>query len=349
MKAVLAGIAAAVIMAGAGVYLNFAGKTTGAIAVNDGISGIAVNDGISGILAEDSHENYAWGYQYNGIVICADGSVYYFDRSKDSEIDDNLQSMNDYILTGARLLDICVANDDLEKMLSYISQIDPKKRGERKHTAYDAGASIVYIYDYANGAKVMLKETGDFSSKNTSPSANSLVKLITKYTGKARTEIAKKQKRERENTAAQWEKDVFTQYETQMPPYADLSDIGFGVWKHYKDEQGKACILMVEDGKIERLNNVRSQPMNIDNFAYLDDTDYCDVYTAGNALLVVQGASEEKMMAENVYIISIDDINEGVYNVYSFNFDGIKEKLQLLTKRQMTIAAFKEKVKNNEL
>jgi hypothetical protein len=152
--------------------------------------------GASDVLAEDSYANYAWGYQYKGVVICADGSIYTFDKNSD-DIAVNVnsaQEMNEYILNNAELSDIRVSDDDLQKILEYISQVDPDKHSEEKNTANDAGSYNIQIYDYAADSKVSLKETGDWESKNTSPNADKLVKLITKYTDKARAENAQKQR-----------------------------------------------------------------------------------------------------------------------------------------------------------
>jgi predicted small lipoprotein YifL len=153
------------------------------------------NKGASDVLAEDSYTNYAWGHQYNGAMICADGSIYLFDKSND-DIAVNVnsaQEMNEYSLNNAELSDIRVSDDDLQEILEYISQIDPDKHSEEKNTANDAGSHNIQVYDYTADSKISLKETGDWESKNTSPNADKLVKLITKYTDKARTENAQKQ------------------------------------------------------------------------------------------------------------------------------------------------------------
>jgi len=347
----LVGLIAVVIIAG-GAYFIFFNKS-------DTITVIASSGGTSDIIAEDSYLNYAWGYQYNGAVICADGSVYVFDRSYGYYNDDwnadwgddggnvnDFQKMNEFIQNNAMLASVRVSDSDLKKMSEYIPQINPDKRGKEEYTAIDAGLHEILIYDYAANSKISLEKTGDISSKNTSPCTDKLVKLITKYTDKAKKEYAQKQKREHSELVAKWEKSVHAQYDTQMPVYADLSDIGLGIWKHYKDERDKPCILRVTvNGKIDKMDE--SWRRDIDNFTHLDDTDLCDVYTVNNILFVEQGA--KGTYAVNIAIISKDDIKDGKYDVYMFNLDGVKEKIQSYPKQQMTVAEFIEKVKNNEL
>lgn len=207
------------------------------------------------------------------------------------------------------------------------------------------GQHSVRVYDYNKNKQVSISTSGDWNNKDTSKEATDLIELIKKYTDKVRSDNAKKQKQEQEEKTAQWEKDVLYLYDTQMSTYANLSDIGLGVWKHYKDENDNPCILRVTNGKIEIVDKAGQR--QLDTFTYLDETDLCNIYTLNNLLFVEQGA--RGTTAINVTVISKDDIKIGKYNMYMFNIENVLEQIKSLHKQQMTVAEFKEKVKNNEI
>ena len=55
------------------------------------------------IILESSYINYAWGFQYNGKVICDSGNIYSFsksDRAAYVSASTDLETLNNYILSG---------------------------------------------------------------------------------------------------------------------------------------------------------------------------------------------------------------------------------------------------------
>ncbi|MDR1100874.1 MAG: hypothetical protein LBL34_00710 [Clostridiales bacterium] len=142
----------------------------------------------SDILFEDSYIYHEWeiaGFEYTGNVILVDGSIYSFSFSEKDEysttLSEDLKEMNKYILKNAKLETTRVSNDDLAKMIEYAAQIDADKYIEGTIVGADMGSSVIQIYDYETNSKILLKESGDFSSENTSPHAEDLVQLIEKY------------------------------------------------------------------------------------------------------------------------------------------------------------------------
>jgi|GEM_PF-4741789 len=137
------------------------------------------------IIIEASYANMAWGYHYSGVLICADGSIYTFNTNKPVttpyDYPNTLKGKGEVLLKIAHPEEKKVSDKDLKKMLEYISQIDKTKQSKRTNTANDAGANVISVYDYSTDSKILLKETGDWTSKNKSPCAKKLIKLVEKY------------------------------------------------------------------------------------------------------------------------------------------------------------------------
>lgn len=314
----------------------------------------------SDILIEDSYQNFAWGFQYNGVAICADGSIYSFDMESKvypQRPPENLKEYSEYILKNARLENARVSDKDLGKMLNYIPQIDPKRQTEPKSGGNDMGLHSIVIYDYVNDSKISLKTKGDWSSKNTSLHAIGLVRLTEKYTNKVRLENAMKQKLARIEHEGKWKSDVLKLYDTKMPLYADLRSLGLGRWVYYHDKNGTPCILRIINGKIEKLY----QRGGFEGFTYLDDTDPCNVYDVDGLLFIEQEA--KGTYALNMSVISKDDVKAGKYDFYAFNLseDGSNNtinndgenftygKIKYFPKVRMTVGEFREKISGNKL
>lgn len=135
------------------------------------------------VFIENSYINYAWGFQYNGKVICDSGNIYSFsksDRVAYASTSANLETLNNYILSGDTKFVGRVSDKDLKTMKEYTKTID-NNYTEAASGGNDMGANVIYIWDYDKNEKILLKETGDWNKENTSENAKKLNELIEKY------------------------------------------------------------------------------------------------------------------------------------------------------------------------
>ena len=135
------------------------------------------------IFLENSYINYAWGFQYNGKVICDSGNIYSFsksDRVAYVSASTDLETLNNYILSGDTKFVGRVNDKDLKTMKEYAKTID-NNYTETASGGNDMGANVISIWNYDKNEKTLLKETGDWNKENTSENAKKLNELIEKY------------------------------------------------------------------------------------------------------------------------------------------------------------------------
>ena len=135
------------------------------------------------IFLESSSINYAWGFQYNGKVICDSGNIYSFsksDKAAYASASTDLETLNNYILSGDTKFVGRVNDKDLKTMKEYAKTID-NNYTEATSGGNDMGANVISIWDYDKNEKILLKETGDWNKENTSENAKKLNELIEKY------------------------------------------------------------------------------------------------------------------------------------------------------------------------
>ena len=138
---------------------------------------------IENVILESSYINYAWSFQYNGKVICDSGNIYSFsksDRTAYVGASTDLETLNNYILSGDAKFVGRVNDKDLKTMKEYAKTID-NNYTEAAFGGNDMGANVIYIWDYDKNEKILLKETGDWNKENTSENAKKLNELIEKY------------------------------------------------------------------------------------------------------------------------------------------------------------------------
>lgn len=138
---------------------------------------------IEKVILESSYINYAWGFQYNGKVICDSGNIYSFsksDKAAYASASTDLETLNNYILSGDTKFVGRVNDKDLKTMKEYAKTID-NNYTEAASGGNDMGANVISIWDYDKNEKTLLKETGDWNKENTSKNAEKLNELIEKY------------------------------------------------------------------------------------------------------------------------------------------------------------------------
>ncbi len=133
------------------------------------------------ILIEKSYSNWAWRFIYEGYIVYGDGNIYSFSTNDKDTYQEITQNMDLYISQHGILEDQQIAADDLQKMLTYIGYIDPSKQSDKITGGYDMGQESIFIYEPADQSRILLKESGDVRSHNTSDYAPELIELIEKY------------------------------------------------------------------------------------------------------------------------------------------------------------------------
>lgn len=138
------------------------------------------------ILVEKSYTNYAWGERYRGMAICDDGTIYkwdmpeeYFDEMVIFDTKTSLKYESDMILKYATKNNKSVSSKELEILKTNISNLSSYM--SKNYGGNDMGSNIISVWNYDNGSRVVIKESGDFRGENTSEEAQRIIKIVNKY------------------------------------------------------------------------------------------------------------------------------------------------------------------------
>jgi hypothetical protein len=131
----------------------------------------AVPFDIDGHFYEYSYVNYAWGYQFRGLIVDASGNVLTYQRPKYPTYHRELS--NPYGRIGEALF--TVSDDELESASRILASVSAMSMSKRENTAKDMGgySYIAYRYDPQTGGheKIAIANIGDWSSYNLSEGA----------------------------------------------------------------------------------------------------------------------------------------------------------------------------------
>lgn len=132
------------------------------------------------VLVEFSYSNAAWGFVYNGVVICENGEVYDFSFDQPSDIAyTDLNEMSEDILTHKTVQRKSVEPEDLKKIKELLNTIEDDCTSN--FVAMDAGQNTIKLYNYNSNKTVTLKSRGDIEINNNSNNAEELLSLLAKY------------------------------------------------------------------------------------------------------------------------------------------------------------------------
>ena len=138
------------------------------------------------ILVESSYTNYAWGYIYDGMAICEDGTIYKWDMDSDyfnvkysSEDNYNLRNDSNRILKYSVKEERMVSNSDMIELKKNISKLE--NNIDMHNVGNDIGSDAIIVWDYSNGEKITIKETGDFEGENNTREAQNIIRIVNKY------------------------------------------------------------------------------------------------------------------------------------------------------------------------
>jgi hypothetical protein len=139
-----------------------------------------LKNGEKRIIAEKAYINYASGFQYNGMAMFNDGTIYKW-NFEGSNTDYNVNSTSEHIqwiIEHGNKVNKKVSEEDLNKIEQNIKNLDGTM--DRKNTAFDAGTSYITVWN-SNNVEITLKESGDYTGENKSNNSKKLIKIIKKY------------------------------------------------------------------------------------------------------------------------------------------------------------------------
>jgi len=126
------------------------------------------------ILFQIDYENYAWGYQHNGLIIDSKGNILTYKNpqnwdfpDKDFHLSENQVNANliRCLKTGKR-----IHEEELKKYAGYIKNISSSKVTALKNVAADAGSLEYICYQYSESTGTykgsLIKKEGDFTCEN---------------------------------------------------------------------------------------------------------------------------------------------------------------------------------------
>lgn len=132
------------------------------------------------VLVEFSYSNAAWGFTYNGVVICENGEVYDFSFDKPSNVKyNNLDTISEDILNHKTVQRKSVSMEDLKKIKDLLITIEDDCTSN--FVAMDAGQNTIKLYNYNDNKTIVLKSRGDVEINNNSNNAEELLYLLAKY------------------------------------------------------------------------------------------------------------------------------------------------------------------------
>lgn len=132
------------------------------------------------IVAENAYMNFAWGFQYSGMAMFNDGTIYKW-NFEGSNADYKVNSTEEHaqwILEHGTRVSKKVTEDDLKVIEQNINNLYGSINS--KNTAYDAGSNYITVWD-SNNKQIILKESGDYTGENKSNTSQKLISIINKY------------------------------------------------------------------------------------------------------------------------------------------------------------------------
>lgn len=131
------------------------------------------------VIIESSYSNYAWGFQYSGILICKDGTMYKFNISDESINDLNLEDKYKFILENSEKKYKKVKNNDIYDIIEYSKNIDYSNYSEYDSDMLDSGVDSIYVI--SEGKRNEIYSFGDLNMSSNDENAKKILEIIDKY------------------------------------------------------------------------------------------------------------------------------------------------------------------------
>lgn len=132
------------------------------------------------IIVEDSYINY------EGTVICDDGSIYKFSmndkKDKYEKSYEDLKKLNIAILNNKTKYVGKISEEDLKEIKEFSKDIKSENFQYNYSGGADIGQHSIHIWNYDLNEKITLSAFGDWIGSNSSKNINELINIIKKYT-----------------------------------------------------------------------------------------------------------------------------------------------------------------------
>lgn len=136
------------------------------------------------ILAEDGYQNFSWSFQYSGMAIFSDGTIYKWDVNKktsDYKVTTREERTQWILKHGSRIF-TKVTEDDLEEIEILIRDLEDnlETNSETNFIACDLGSSYITVWN-SNDKEIDLIQFGSVDLENKSENSQKLISIIRKY------------------------------------------------------------------------------------------------------------------------------------------------------------------------
>ena len=142
------------------------------------------------VLIESYSMNFAWGFYYDGTIICEDGTIYEFECDTLPEVKD-IEEYSKVLINSTTKKCGKIPKEDLAKLKEMLSGITYQTEEVGiEIEVYDAPTSTLEFYDYNSNQKILLKqEEANIDKKiNVSNNINDILEIIDEYTGSSWSE-----------------------------------------------------------------------------------------------------------------------------------------------------------------
>lgn len=140
------------------------------------------------VIFSRTYANYAWEHVEQGIVVCSDGNVYKYNKSKEElslamhqAKPETMAALKSSFGKSLKFFKT-VASEKVAEMMAMVDEVKTFSYSDKTSNGCDMGCLLWLAYqteaDSERFATVKLKEGGDFVENSLSPSAQVIVKWL---------------------------------------------------------------------------------------------------------------------------------------------------------------------------
>lgn len=140
------------------------------------------------VIFSRTYANYAWEHVDQGIVVCSDGNVYRYNKSKEElslamheAKPETMAALKSSFGKSLKLFKT-IASEKVAEMTALVDEVKTFSYSEKTSNGRDMGCVLWLSYqseaDSGRFATIKLKEDGDFVENSLSPSAQVIVKWL---------------------------------------------------------------------------------------------------------------------------------------------------------------------------
>lgn len=134
------------------------------------------------VILEKSFFNSYNGFEYSGIVLCNDGTIYTWKSNDEISFSKNtsMKEKGSWIVENGELLNKKISKSKMKKIEKYISLLEDENNNSVLKSA-EEGTLTIRVWDYDDSKFYILKETGGFETYNSNKYSKKLIEFVEKY------------------------------------------------------------------------------------------------------------------------------------------------------------------------